>query len=108
MIRKRSVRIAGHRTSISLEEEFWADLASVAAARGISINALVTSIDAARGGNLSSALRLFVRQCYRDGELPAAEPVAAGSTPLAAAGRDGSADDAGFASASPVKPLRIS
>ena len=85
MIRKRSVRIAGHRTSISLEEEFWADLASVAAARGVSVNALVTSIDAARGGNLSSALRLFVRQCYRDGELPAAELPAADSAPLAVA-----------------------
>ena len=92
-LRKRSVRIAGHRTSISLEEEFWADLASVAAARGVSINALVTSIDAARGGNLSSALRLFVRQCYRDGELPAAEP----ATPAAGAGAAG-----------PVRPLRIS
>jgi predicted DNA-binding ribbon-helix-helix protein len=79
MIRKRSVRIAGHRTSISLEEEFWADLAAVAARRGVSINALVTSIDAARGGNLSSALRLFVRQCYRDGELPA--PGSAEATP---------------------------
>ncbi|HEY0523799.1 MAG TPA: ribbon-helix-helix domain-containing protein [Stellaceae bacterium] len=95
MIRKRSVRIAGHRTSISLEEEFWADLASVAAARGVSINALVTSIDAARGGNLSSALRLFVRQCYRDGELPAAE--------LATQTADAGADAAG-----PVTPLRIS
>jgi predicted DNA-binding ribbon-helix-helix protein len=69
-VRKRSVVIAGHRTSISLEDEFWGDLQNVAAKRGLSINALVQEIDAKRDGNLSSALRLFVRECYRAGELP--------------------------------------
>jgi predicted DNA-binding ribbon-helix-helix protein len=68
--RKRSVVIAGHRTSLSLEEPFWRDLGDVARARGLSLNALVSSVDAARGGNLSSALRLFVRDCYQRGELP--------------------------------------
>ena len=58
---KRSVRIAGHATSFSLEEEFWDALKSIAAAQDISINRLVAEIDAGRGEiNLSSALRLFV------------------------------------------------
>jgi len=69
-VKKRSVVVAGHRTSISLEDEFWADLVAVAGARGVSLNALVKEVDATRAGNLSSALRLFVRACYRTGELP--------------------------------------
>jgi predicted DNA-binding ribbon-helix-helix protein len=68
--KKRSVAIAGHRTSLSLEEPFWRDLADVARSRGMSLNALVASVDRDRAGNLSSALRLFVRDCYRRGELP--------------------------------------
>ncbi len=68
--KKRSVVIAGHRTSLSLEEPFWRDLAAVARTRGLSLSALVASIDSGRGGNLSSALRLFLRECYRSGELP--------------------------------------
>jgi len=57
---KRSVRIAGHRTSISLEDGFWAELRRIAAERGVSLNGLIEEIDAVRKGNLSSALRLFV------------------------------------------------
>jgi predicted DNA-binding ribbon-helix-helix protein len=72
---KRSVLIAGHATSVSLEEEFWSALREAARHRGLSVNALVAEIDAARAGggpeNLSSALRLFVLDCYRRGELPA-------------------------------------
>jgi predicted DNA-binding ribbon-helix-helix protein len=60
-VRKRSVRIAGHPTSISLEEPFWDELRRIARARGQSLNALVTTVDADRqGANLSSALRLLV------------------------------------------------
>ena len=59
-LRKRSVRIAGHQTSLSLETVFWDALKEIAAARGLSLNALVTEIDAARTGNLSSALRVYV------------------------------------------------
>jgi predicted DNA-binding ribbon-helix-helix protein len=74
-VRKRSVVLAGHRTSISLEAEFWQALRAVAAARRLSVNALVAAIDAARGpgrpANLSSALRVFVLDCYRHGELSA-------------------------------------
>ena len=68
-IRKRSVVIAGHSTSLTLEEAFWEDLREIARRRGLSLNALVGSIDAGREGNLSSALRLFVLDCYRRGEL---------------------------------------
>jgi predicted DNA-binding ribbon-helix-helix protein len=68
-LRKRSVVIAGHATSLSLEEEFWRDLQDVARGRAMSLNALVAAIDATRQGNLSSALRLFIRECYRKGEL---------------------------------------
>ena len=66
---KRSVRIAGHATSISLEMAFWQGLCDIAARRGISVNALVAAIDAERGGNLSSAIRLFVLDSARKGEL---------------------------------------
>ncbi len=67
---KRSVRIAGHATSISLEAAFWQGLCAVAAARGMSVNALVSTIDAERAGNLSSAIRLFVLRSARSGEWP--------------------------------------
>ncbi len=69
LVRKRSVLIAGHSTSLSLEEAFWEDLREVARRRGTSVNAIIAAVDAARHGNLSSALRLFVRNCYRRGEL---------------------------------------
>jgi predicted DNA-binding ribbon-helix-helix protein len=59
-IRKRSVLIAGHRTSVSVENAFWNVLLAIAKARGISANQLITKIDRERGGNLSSAIRLFV------------------------------------------------
>lgn len=58
---KRSVTISGHRTSISLETEFWTELQRIAKTRGLSINALIAELDASRGQhNLSSALRLTV------------------------------------------------
>ena len=71
-MRKRSVTIDGHRTSISLEDGFWEELAAIAEARRLSLNALVAEIDRARGtpspdhgGNLSSALRLHVLETLR-------------------------------------------
>lgn len=66
---KHSVRIAGHATSVSLEPAFWRALCEIAARRGIPVDALLTAIDAERGGNLSSAIRLFVLECCRRGEL---------------------------------------
>jgi len=66
---KHSVRIAGHATSVSLEPAFWQALRDIAARREISVNALLTEIDAERSGNLSSAIRLFVLESCRRGEL---------------------------------------
>jgi len=58
---KRSVSIAGHRTSISLEEPFWAGLREIAGKESLSVQALIGRIDAGRGDqNLSSAIRVFV------------------------------------------------
>ncbi len=63
--RKRSVDIAGHRTSVSIEEPFWDVLKEIAAAEGVSVNDLITRIDGARDGNLSSAIRVFVLTTLR-------------------------------------------
>ncbi len=58
---KRSLTIAGHRTSVSLEEAFWRRLKALATARRRSLGALIAEIDAARdGANLSSAIRVYV------------------------------------------------
>ncbi len=64
-IRKRSVTIAGHKTSLSLEEAFWRALKEIASADGTSLNALIENIDRERGGNLSSAVRVFVLERLR-------------------------------------------
>ena len=66
---KRSVRISGHPTSVSLEAPFWQALRDIAARRQLSVNALLSAIDAERIGNLSSAIRLFVLESCRRGEL---------------------------------------
>jgi predicted DNA-binding ribbon-helix-helix protein len=62
LIRKHSATLHGHRTSFSLEDEFWVELKAVAAARELSLAALIAEVDDARtaGHNLSSALRLHV------------------------------------------------
>jgi len=66
-IRKRSVNIAGHATSVSMEDAFWQRLAVIAKHRSVSISALIRDVDAARTGNLSSALRVFVLEnCTQD------------------------------------------
>ena len=59
---KRSVAIAGRKTSVTLEEEFWNEMRKICAQRGVTLNRLVGKIDAERqqGHNLSSAIRLFV------------------------------------------------
>jgi predicted DNA-binding ribbon-helix-helix protein len=66
---KRSIAIAGHRTSISLEEPFWAALTEIATGRGLSVSGLVAEIDRDRPAkaNLSSAVRVFVLDWYRTG-----------------------------------------
>ena len=60
MMKKRSITIQGHRTSVSLEEPFWTILKAIATRRGLSLASLVQMIDKRRHGSLSSALRLFV------------------------------------------------
>jgi predicted DNA-binding ribbon-helix-helix protein len=63
---KRSVLVAGHATSASVEEPFWDGLRQMAQARGISLNALIAAIDGERRtANLSSAIRLAVLDHYR-------------------------------------------
>lgn len=58
---KRSVTVAGHRTSLSLEPEFWDALKAIAGRQGRTVSALIGDIDAARGRrNLSSAVRVYV------------------------------------------------
>ena len=67
---KRSIRIAGHRTSLSLEAPFWEALKEIAGARGLSLAALVGEIDAGRGRqNLSGAIRVYILEKARAGEL---------------------------------------
>jgi len=66
-MRKRSITIRGHQTSITLEEAFWDELSALAGARKLSLSALVAEIDKARGapGNLSSSLRLYVLEALK-------------------------------------------
>jgi len=63
---KRSIVIAGHKTSVSLEDAFWKGLKEIANARDATLSDMVASIDSERHqGNLSSAIRLFVLDHYR-------------------------------------------
>ena len=64
---KRSVVIAGHKTSISLEETFWICVKDIARAQDLTVQQIVAKIDSERKqGNLSSAVRLFVLEHYRN------------------------------------------
>ena len=65
-LRKRSVRVAEHNTSVTLEGPFWDLLGDIATERGISINRLITEIDRGRSGNLSSAIRVYVLEHLRE------------------------------------------
>lgn len=64
-LQKRSMRIAGHRTSLALEQEFWSALERIARERGVSLPVLIAQIDEHRGqttpeASLASAVRVFV------------------------------------------------
>jgi predicted DNA-binding ribbon-helix-helix protein len=65
---KRSIVVAGHKTSVSLEDAFWNSLRQIANERNETLSDLVANIDTDRqqGSNLSSAIRLFVLDCVRD------------------------------------------
>jgi len=66
-VKKRSVVIGGRKTSISLEEPFWNGIKEFARARGTTLSAIVEGIDAKRRhDNLSSAIRLYVLDAYRE------------------------------------------
>lgn len=70
---KRSIVIKGHKTSVSLEDAFWKGLKDIADDRDMTLSDLVSSIDTDRQqGNLSSAIRLFVLDHYRNHTAPAA------------------------------------
>lgn len=64
---KRSLTIAGHRTSVALEPAFWAALDRLAADRGTTLPRLIAGIDAAKHGGLASALRVFVLEALTAG-----------------------------------------
>ena len=73
---KRSIVIAGHKTSVSLEDAFWKGLKEIADDRDMTLSDLVSSIDTGRQqGNLSSAIRLFVLDHYRN-QTPVAREAA--------------------------------
>ena len=59
-MKKRSILIDGHATSVSVESAFWSELKKIATAKNISLNALIQKIDHGRSGGLSGAIRLFV------------------------------------------------
>ena len=63
---KRSIVINGQRSSISLEEAFWSTLKDIAHERRVSLSHLIASIDANRQSNLSSSIRLFVLEFYKE------------------------------------------
>jgi predicted DNA-binding ribbon-helix-helix protein len=66
-VMKRSVILTGHKTSVSLEDEFWKGLREIAHERDMTLSELIAAIDADRErANLSSAIRLFVLRFYRD------------------------------------------
>jgi predicted DNA-binding ribbon-helix-helix protein len=67
VIKKRSIIITRHKTSISLEDEFWESLREIAKGRGEPLSQLIADIDEGRQfANLSSAIRLFILRYYRD------------------------------------------
>ncbi len=67
-MQKRSLKLAGHKTSIALEPEFWAALEEMAATRGIPLAVLIREIDERReGNNLSSAVRVEVLRWAKRG-----------------------------------------
>ncbi|MBU9696645.1 ribbon-helix-helix domain-containing protein [Rhodobacteraceae bacterium HSP-20] len=64
---KHSLTLRGHRTSVSLEEEFWQAFRAIAMERGLTLNQLAVEVDEARDGDvgLASAIRVYVLRRYR-------------------------------------------
>lgn len=81
---KRSIVVAGHKTSVSLEEAFWSGMKEISTARGLTLSEVVAEIDSARRhGNLSSAIRLFVLDYFRSRSITAERIGADGPRPVA-------------------------
>ena len=85
LVVKRSIFLAGRKTSVSLEDEFWTALREIAGDRHVTLSELFSGIDKQRQhGNLSSALRLFVLEYYRGkAEKPGDEMLGQQSPPTA-------------------------
>jgi len=67
LVVKRSIVVAGHKTSVSLEDAFWNGMKEIASGRNLTLSDLITAVDSERQqGNLSSAIRLFVLDFYRN------------------------------------------
>ena len=74
---KRSIVVADHKTSVSLEDAFWKALKEIADDRDLTLSDLVSAIDTDRhNGNLSSAIRIFVLNHFRNSAMAAREPTA--------------------------------
>jgi predicted DNA-binding ribbon-helix-helix protein len=68
---KRSIVLAGHKTSVSLEEPFWTSMKQISKERDVALFKLIGQIDGSRQqGNLSSAIRLFVLDHYKSRDAP--------------------------------------
>lgn len=80
---KRSIVVAGHKTSVSLEEAFWNGMKEISGFRNMTLSELVGEIDSNRQqGNLSSAIRLFVLDYFRSrASTPASAPDSKASAP---------------------------
>lgn len=65
-MKKHSVELSGHRTSIALEDEFWLELKNIAKRKKTSVRQILIQIDDTHHGNLSSAVRLFI---LREGQI---------------------------------------
>jgi predicted DNA-binding ribbon-helix-helix protein len=74
LVLKRSITLVGHKTSVSLEDQFWNGLHEIAASEGVTTSALIERIDTKRTvHNLSSAIRLFVLDHFRTGSDKASQ-----------------------------------
>ena len=79
---KRSIVVAGHKTSVSLEEAFWNGMKEISGLRNMTLSELVGEIDSNRQqGNLSSAIRLFVLDYYR-AQIPGHQPEHSTTPPI--------------------------
>ena len=68
-VQKRSVTVNGHRTSLTVEKEFWDSLKEISKMQGNSISSIIAEIDRSEPENLSSAIRIYVLNFYKDSEV---------------------------------------